>query len=239
MASSAERMSDLSKRARAKKDRRDSIVTAATRVFLQSGVQGATMDGIAREAGLSKGTLYLYFQNKDELFLSIALEFVEAIFKELRQVDEDEHQDGLAKFRVLMQTYIRYSLSHKSSFMVAISWLGSTYSVDSKEPLFSQYKSALARGYALAISALDSAVDDGSLKMSVSSTRFALSIWGAVLGLILVENSSEEVARRAPFPISTDDLGCDFLDLILAGGHGALPAPLSATSGGLNEVSQS
>ncbi|HWL40344.1 MAG TPA: TetR/AcrR family transcriptional regulator [Gemmatimonadaceae bacterium] len=44
------------------------ILTAALEVFGEAGVARSTLDEIAERAGVSKGTIYLYFPNKEELF---------------------------------------------------------------------------------------------------------------------------------------------------------------------------
>lgn len=44
------------------------ILDGAERVFLAEGYEGASMSSIARAAGVSKGTLYVYFTNKEALF---------------------------------------------------------------------------------------------------------------------------------------------------------------------------
>ncbi|MGD8601394.1 MAG: TetR/AcrR family transcriptional regulator [Gemmatimonadota bacterium] len=49
-------------------DRPEEILKAALQVFLERGLAGARMEDIAQEAGISKGTLYLYFSGKEELF---------------------------------------------------------------------------------------------------------------------------------------------------------------------------
>lgn len=54
--------------------KRTQIVDGARRVFLAEGYEGASMAGIAREAGVSKGTLYVYFTNKEALFSAVAEE---------------------------------------------------------------------------------------------------------------------------------------------------------------------
>ena len=51
--------------------KRRQIVDGARSVFLASGFDGASMNDIARAAGVSKGTLYAYFSSKDELFEAI------------------------------------------------------------------------------------------------------------------------------------------------------------------------
>jgi AcrR family transcriptional regulator len=47
--------------------RRQSILTAATKVFSQKGIAAATMAEIASEAGISPGAIYRYFENKEQL----------------------------------------------------------------------------------------------------------------------------------------------------------------------------
>lgn len=48
-------------------DRRTQILEAAIDAFCEQGLDGAGMDDIAQRAGVAKGTLYLYFTNKDDL----------------------------------------------------------------------------------------------------------------------------------------------------------------------------
>jgi len=56
-----------SKEALVEEYRRDSIQSAARRVIARSGLEGASMAAIAEEAGVAKGTLYLYFRDRDDL----------------------------------------------------------------------------------------------------------------------------------------------------------------------------
>lgn len=51
--------------------KRRQIIEGARAIFLQQGFDAASMNDIARAAGVSKGTLYVYFQNKDQLFEAI------------------------------------------------------------------------------------------------------------------------------------------------------------------------
>lgn len=46
---------------------RETISFAAEHLFLQKGIEVITMDEIAKEAGYSKATLYVYFKNKEEI----------------------------------------------------------------------------------------------------------------------------------------------------------------------------
>jgi len=48
--------------------KRQQILDGARSVFLRVGFDGASMNDITREAGVSKGTIYVYFENKEDLF---------------------------------------------------------------------------------------------------------------------------------------------------------------------------
>jgi AcrR family transcriptional regulator len=54
--------------------KRRQIVEGAREIFLAKGFDAASMSDIARAAGVSKGTLYVYFENKEQLFQAIVHE---------------------------------------------------------------------------------------------------------------------------------------------------------------------
>ena len=56
-----------SKAALVERYRRDTIRGATQRVIARHGLRGASMSAIAEEAGVAKGTLYLYFEDRDDL----------------------------------------------------------------------------------------------------------------------------------------------------------------------------
>ena len=49
-------------------ERREQILDAALRLWTEHGFDATTVDALAREAGVAKGTVYLYFATKEELF---------------------------------------------------------------------------------------------------------------------------------------------------------------------------
>jgi AcrR family transcriptional regulator len=63
---------------RRKQERPAEILDAALKVFAQKGFAAARMDDIAKEAGVTKGTIYLYFENKEAVFKSLVRESVGA-----------------------------------------------------------------------------------------------------------------------------------------------------------------
>ncbi|MCM8768273.1 MAG: TetR/AcrR family transcriptional regulator, partial [Candidatus Omnitrophica bacterium] len=54
-----------------KEKRQQQILQAASQIFSDKGYWKADMESISRRAGLAKGTIYLYFPGKEELFLSL------------------------------------------------------------------------------------------------------------------------------------------------------------------------
>jgi AcrR family transcriptional regulator len=62
------------------RERQEQILAAALETFGERGLAGARLEEIARRAGIAKGTVYLYFESKDELFRAVARRtFVEGV----------------------------------------------------------------------------------------------------------------------------------------------------------------
>src|SRR5215470_9449538 len=57
-------------------ERPEEISAAALQVFARRGLHQTTLDDVAKEAGISKGTIYLYFKNKEDLFIAAAQQVV-------------------------------------------------------------------------------------------------------------------------------------------------------------------
>lgn len=95
------------RREREKQERRAAIMAAAEQVIVQKGFAEASIDGIAREAGLAAGTVYLYFPNKEALFQELWCNKVrllnDAVLAEIRNV---------RPFRECLRAIVRAMLLH-------------------------------------------------------------------------------------------------------------------------------
>lgn len=67
------------KRARQKADRPGEILEAALEVFVQDGYRAARMESVATKIGVTKGTIYLYFDTKEKLFAEVIRRFTPSI----------------------------------------------------------------------------------------------------------------------------------------------------------------
>jgi AcrR family transcriptional regulator len=71
--------------------KRRQILDGASKVFHENGFDAASMNDIARVAGVSKGTLYVYFENKEQLFLELIAEEKRADLWPIMELDPDDH----------------------------------------------------------------------------------------------------------------------------------------------------
>lgn len=77
----------MSPRPNVSEERKTQIVSAAVEVFSAKGFDEARMDDIAEKTGLSKGTLYLYFKNKDDLIMAILDRIFQHEFSKLERLN--------------------------------------------------------------------------------------------------------------------------------------------------------
>lgn len=66
-------------------ERPHQLIEAALDVFSERGFNAAKLDEIARRAGVSKGTIYLYFDSKEELFKAVVNDVIAAQLREAHQ----------------------------------------------------------------------------------------------------------------------------------------------------------
>lgn len=78
---------------------RDVLVDAALRCFSAAGVAGTSIDDIVREAGVAKGTFYLYFASRDEIVTAVAERLVDGIGSAMEQALRDEARPAVDRLR--------------------------------------------------------------------------------------------------------------------------------------------
>jgi TetR/AcrR family transcriptional regulator len=110
-------MSTLARREKEKLQRRNDILEAAEELFDEKGFESATIAEIARKTELSKGTIYLYFQSKDELLLAVCVKGIAGFREELE--DAARRKRGLEnKIKSVYLAYIEFFLEVPHVFRV-------------------------------------------------------------------------------------------------------------------------
>lgn len=66
--------------------RREELIAAAARVFMEKGYVATTVSDITREAGSSHGTFYVYFDGKEEVFDAVAQHYVMQTYEKLTSI---------------------------------------------------------------------------------------------------------------------------------------------------------
>ena len=85
-------------------ERPQQILDAALSVFAERGLAAARLDDIAKLAGLSKGTIYLYFPNKEELFREVVRTSIVAYIARAEEFFESE-RDPVQSLLKWMDSY--------------------------------------------------------------------------------------------------------------------------------------
>jgi|GEM_PF-472227 len=89
------------RKGREREQRRLDILESARQAFVKYGLEQTSMDRIAQEAELAKGTLYLYFRNRDELLMAL----IASDFERLIVMIEDVVQSDFAPERKLLASF--------------------------------------------------------------------------------------------------------------------------------------
>jgi AcrR family transcriptional regulator len=86
-------------------ERPKQILGAALEVFAERGLAAARLEDIAKRAGLSKGTIYLYFPNKEELFREVVRQTVIAAIERAEASLVGEKPDPMQALLAWMEGY--------------------------------------------------------------------------------------------------------------------------------------
>ncbi|HVX39722.1 MAG TPA: TetR/AcrR family transcriptional regulator [Gemmatimonadaceae bacterium] len=84
-------------------ERPHELLEAALRVFAANGYRNTRLDEVAAAAGVTKGALYHYFSNKEELLLRALDEYQERAFGRLEQALREESGSASARLAVLLR----------------------------------------------------------------------------------------------------------------------------------------
>lgn len=98
------------------------IVDSAIKVFSSNGYNGATMDDIALNAGVAKGTLYYHFKSKEEIFKYIIMEGINVISEEISEATNKE-MDSIAKLKSICKVQLELVYKNRDFFKVIMSQL--------------------------------------------------------------------------------------------------------------------
>ena len=104
-------MPKKSRKEREREQRKKEILDSAEKLFFKSGYDNVSMNDIANDVELNKATLYLYFNNKEELFFATVLRGVEIMISMIED-EVSESEDSVEAILTFIHTYNQFVLSY-------------------------------------------------------------------------------------------------------------------------------
>jgi AcrR family transcriptional regulator len=92
-------------RQRRKEARPAELLAAALDLFVERGFAATKLDDVATRAGVSKGTLYLYFSSKEELFKAVIQQGILPLLDQGEEVLEQHQGDAASLLEVMLKTW--------------------------------------------------------------------------------------------------------------------------------------
>lgn len=182
------------RRHREKEQRRNNILDAAERVFFAKGFDVATMDEVADSAELSKGTLYLYFKSKEDLYLGVNVRALEKLYEILTHAESSE-LSGLDQLIVYGEAYFKFAEDYPNYFDTLLYFEAETFDLNNPTACVKEY-SELRQKISLQVKErIIKGIADGSLRSDINPPLIQLYLWAASSGLIQVMSKKADMIR--------------------------------------------
>lgn len=213
-------MTKASRKAKEKEARRQAIIDAAENIIFSKGLENATMDEIAEEADLSKGTLYYYFKNKEDLYLAINNRGLENLNQRFASA-LTEDRSGIELIKRLGEEFVNFVRSEPDYFDAMIHYefteefsRGEDESTHMKENCRDNGR----QGFTYTIRALQVGMQDGSIDSKFSPQRLAIQMWANMRGLTQIYL----LKKKGHYPeifenVDTDQMFQDSMNLLIDG----------------------
>jgi len=198
-------MAVAARRERERIARREAILDAAQELTAVQGYHAMRMDSVAKAAELSKGTLYLYFQNKDALCAAVATRLLDTLLPFIETALE-EASSGLDAVQRLLQKYYDFTQENPHHFPFAMEWLSAGERMDDSTEAFQIYRGRVGQLLSLVVTSLQRGQADGSIRADLDPISQAIQLWASFLGVVMVGLNKEGMAQRIPVPVDLEQL---------------------------------
>lgn len=171
---------------RERERRRNDIVDAAERVFFSSkDVESATMEDVAEEAELSKGTLYLYFKNKNELLHAIVARAMELLLKLFRKAVSTKGS-GLDKIAALGESYSKFYKTSPDYFDIMLHREKQVFNPESidRSPNIKRCEELGDEIFKVMGDTVRLGMEDGSIRRDLDPYLLSVVMWGHSSGIL-------------------------------------------------------
>lgn len=201
-----------------RRQRQDRIIDIAEKLFLSQGVEQTTMERIARAAGYTKQTLYLYFKNKEDLIAAVVLRKLNMIYD---AVDKALITDniGLECLRSLATAYYRFFQENAAYIELIVKFFTRNYAygrtIDPETDGFFMAECQKVNDATIDIilSTIKQGITDGSIKTSRKPQHLMILLWAQMLG-VLQTVSMRNVFFEETYQMSAEEFFAYFMENI-------------------------
>ncbi|MCB2225857.1 MAG: TetR/AcrR family transcriptional regulator [Desulfarculaceae bacterium] len=203
-------MGVVERRAREKEQRREAILDAAKEVFSRKGYQGATMEEIAARAELSPATLYLYFNNKSELYASLNVKMLALLCAKVEQVAGQSGLEPPEKVRRLARAMHDVYIFDPLIVTNVLHMQASQELTELSPELKEQINSMAAHALRMMAGIFQQGIEAGQFKPH-HPVALADLVWSVFSGLVLWEESKRGFAPDKDYLQDTLELAIDIV----------------------------
>ena len=189
---------------REKEKRRNEILDAAEELFFSQGLQQTTMDDLAARTELSKGTLYLYFRSKDEVYLALNVR-AKRLLREQMEAAARTPGTGLDKVLALGRAYLSFSLAYPDYAQVIQNCMISEGEQMDASAYAREAHEHGERSLQLLIDSLAAGQADGSIRQQLDALKTGLVLWAQMTGLLQIL-SAKGTYLKADFKLEESEL---------------------------------
>ena len=172
-----------------KQKRRDDIVDAAERIFSKSDFDSVSMEQVAREARVSRALVYVYFQDKSDLYFAIcvrALRILRERFEALIDLST-----GYDQVRAIGRAYITFA-EELPGYFAALSRYEAHKPSAETSPMEHAVIEAGKAVHTVTVRAIQNGIKDGTNRKDIPDAMLvALTLWGFIHGIIQVAQTKD------------------------------------------------
>ena len=191
---------------REKEERRDLIVRTAKRLFFEEGFQFVTVEKIAREAELAKGSIYLHFRGKEEIYTQILLRDIDAFYQEIAPLVS---ADALAESRLvrLAHVYTALFLRDRELFRILMNFQLYPYRLNLPEDLHRSLIVSMKKNIDVVEKIFEQGVQAGEFNARTDLFYCRNAFWGMLNGIISHYLYAAPEEKRGDLIRATLDVG--------------------------------
>jgi len=168
---------------REKENRRSTILKAARKLFLERGFKAVTVDSIAEKAEVSKGSIYLCFESKEEIYTQILIADNISLNERIQNFSliEASASQLLLEFA---RIYVDFFLSDKELFRILMTFMMQTGQMHLTQQQSDELIRSTNENIKVVSEIIQKGIDSGEFRPMDNIWQMQNAIWGMLNGVI-------------------------------------------------------